>query len=103
MVTNKCARVEIHDFQVPTKETYLLVEISLENTGFVYLQYLFVCFVFCWFSLVCTGGISQISPSASKDSGLIEKWFDFNRFSIYSIYIIFCCCIFCDFVDSSSG
>ena len=56
MVTNRSARVEIRDFQVPTIETYLLVEILLENIGFVYLQYLF--FVFCWFSSVCTGGIT---------------------------------------------
>ena len=41
MVTNRCAWVEIHDFLVPTIEMYLLVEISLENTGFVYLQYFF--------------------------------------------------------------
>ena len=71
-------------------ETYLLLEMSLENTGFVYLQYfIFLYFVFCWFSLVCTGEIPQISPSVSKNSGLIEKWFDFNGFFTYSIYIIF--------------
>ena len=37
MVTNRCVRVEIHDFWVPTIGTYLL-EILLENVGFVYLQ-----------------------------------------------------------------
>ena len=35
---NRCERVEIRDLTVPTIEMYLLVEISLENTGFVYLQ-----------------------------------------------------------------
>ena len=49
MVTNRYARVQIHDFQVPKIEMYLLVEILLENTGFVYLQYFlyFVGFLQC--------------------------------------------------------
>ena len=62
---NRCAKVEIRDFWVPTIEMYLLVEILLEIRVCLFT----VFFVFCWFSSVCTGGITQISPSVSKIVG----------------------------------
>ena len=50
MVINRCVKVEIHDFWVPTIGTYLLIEILLEYIGFVYLQFFFFFFFFVDFS-----------------------------------------------------